>query len=236
MRWNCPHCEELVTAGIDFENTKKAYVRCAKCGGMALVHRSAVLADYVKARRMEDEAQLEAELRMAQVANSNSRIQAMEARIHALNERLSATTAPVSAPTPPIPPPPNAAMRTIATVGGMETESEAIDSPTTPTAVDFESMEEGSVQSPIENDVAAAPPVFTYGKPPAFLLRAPDPTEDRSPRRSKASVRPKAALWIAAAIAIASGAYLYREGKQVFSSSAPTSAAADRSADPGTTN
>src|SRR5690606_8565032 len=72
MRWNCPHCEALVTAGIDFEATKKAYVRCAKCGGMALIHRSAALADYVKARRLEEEAQLEAEILIANAAREKA--------------------------------------------------------------------------------------------------------------------------------------------------------------------
>jgi hypothetical protein len=49
---------------------------------MALVHRSAVLADYVKARRMEEEAQLEAELRLTQSAT-------MELQIRGLNEKLA---------------------------------------------------------------------------------------------------------------------------------------------------
>ncbi|MBS1962757.1 MAG: hypothetical protein JST04_11105 [Bdellovibrionales bacterium] len=178
MRWNCPHCEELVTAGIDFENTKKAYVRCAKCKGMALVHRSAVLADYVKARRLEEEAQLEVELRLTQTANATTKIQSMESQIRDLTDKLSNATkiaakidAIAPAPSPSArsatPPPPNAAMMT------MNMAMDAIvtrPSAPPPFVPSFESIAIADANA-IEDDVAAAPPVFAYAKPPAFLLK-----------------------------------------------------------------
>ncbi len=84
MRWNCPHCEELVTAGIDFESTTRAYVRCAHCNGMALIHRSAVLADYVKARRLEEEAQLESELEQERLLQARLTAQRRQMEIDAV--------------------------------------------------------------------------------------------------------------------------------------------------------
>jgi hypothetical protein len=254
MRWNCPHCEELVTAGIDFENTKKAYVRCAKCNGMALVHRSAVLADYVKARRMEEEAQLEAELRLTQTATANSRVQAMEGQIRGLNEKLSTAANAKGTTTPP---PPNAAMNTT-----MEMEMIMPELPSPPPfASSFEPMEEHEAEITIINDVSAAPPVFMYSKPPAFLLRKTAnaiETLERSfaidgdvapmeaitatpvthiknlnttsevrasdPKVASPSMRPTIALWVAAIAAIGSGSYLYIEGKKALAPSVQTPA------------
>jgi hypothetical protein len=246
MRWNCPHCETLVTAGIDFENTKKAYVRCAKCQGMALIHRSAVLADYVKARRLEEEAQLEIELRLTQTATANSRMQAMESQIRGLNEKItetarSAATA-VKAPS-------------LETAPGLGMEVEKIRSATPPPFhPSFEMLEEGSTQSPID-DTAIAPPVFNYGNPPAFLLKpetiersfavdeeideevddGSDPKTERSIAigpSTLASLRPILAFWIAAGIAVASGTYLYTQGRKAFAPSAavaPSISASDAS-------
>ena len=249
MRWNCPHCEELVTAAIDFENTKKAYVRCAKCNGMALIHRSAVLADFVKARRMEEEAQLETELRLTQSATANSRMQALEVQIRGLNERLqnerlinerlTAGAAAPSAPTYPahMPPLPSASM--LMSMSG-DMGGETIAAPTLtppPFRPSFEAMEEGSVQT----DAAAAAPIFAYAKPPAFLLK-PTASQIETIERGfamdddlaapsgkpsaidyelsfepeHASTRANVALWIAAALAIASGAYLYHQGKEAL--------------------
>lgn len=294
MRWNCPHCEELVTAGIDFENTKKAYVRCAKCNGMALVHRSAVLADYVKARRLEEEAQLEVELRLTQTANASTKIQAMETQIRDLTEKLSAATraaasvalqaaAPAASKTA-TPPPPNAAMMT------MNMSMDAIvtrPSAPPPFVPAFESIAIADANA-IGDDVAAAPPVFAYAKPPAFLLKptvtpidlierafpteleddaietaiddmevsvtamAPAPeavevidtsssvdpiiestmTTEAAVAAHRASLRPMIALWIAIALAIGSGIYLYHEGKQALAPViAPAAPAADAEAD-----
>jgi hypothetical protein len=103
-------------------------------------------------------------------------------------------------------------------------------------------MEEGSIQAPLD-DVAAAPPIFAYAKPPAFLLKptatataietiekafaADDETEIPKRKLGDAyttaadsiSLRPTIALWLAAALAIGSGTYLYREGKKAL---APT--------------
>lgn len=236
MRWNCPHCEELVAADIDFENTKKAYVRCAKCGGMALVHRSAVLADSMKARRLEEEARLEADLRLAQTAAANARAKAMEAEVRGLNERLIQGDLPASAPPPLFR---NAEPPLSAAVVG------TVPAPTI-------------VPPPFRlapaTDVAAAPPSFAYANPPAFLLKptaieaaeyafaiddeamagdrmdaieasttgVPDALAGDAATSNPSPIRPTITLWIAAAIALASGAYLYREGKKAF---APTSGA-----------
>ncbi len=281
MRWNCPHCEELVTAGIDFENTKKAYVRCAKCNGMALVHRSAVFADYVKARRLEEEAQLEAELRITQTATANSRVQSMEGHIRGLNEKLSAAAVhaassatvaanansdAIEAARPlAMPPPPNAAMspstnppRGSAMNAGMDLTMEMITAPHLPTPPPFLSSfgptEAHADEITITHDVYSAPPIFLYSKPPAFLLKttanAIETLErafaidgDESPMDAivatpivttlevesirarmtarlativPPSLRPTIALWTAAALAIASGAYLYVEGKKAL--------------------
>lgn len=43
MRWNCPHCEEQVTAEIDFISMKEAYVQCEPCGGLSILHRGAMI-------------------------------------------------------------------------------------------------------------------------------------------------------------------------------------------------
>jgi hypothetical protein len=264
MRWNCPHCEELVTAGIDFENTKKAYVRCAKCNGMALIHRSAVLADYVKARRLEEEAQVEAELRLTQSATAQSRMQTMEVQIRGLNERLQnermmnerlSSTARAAAshvaPSFPahMPPLPNAAMMTSMDMA-MDMGEEMFAAPGRSTVTpppfrpSFEAMEEGSMQT----DAAPAAPTFAYKQPPAFLMQ---PTaaqietiehsfaiddeitaslamnaaidSDTSFATPNPSIRANAALWIAAALAISSGVYLYHQGKAAL---APTLAPA----------
>ena len=248
MRWNCPHCEELVTAGIDFENTKKAYVRCANCNGMALIHRSAALADYVRARRMEEEAQLEAEHCLTQTASANSRIQAMESQIRGLNEKVSAAAKNANASTTiaaqpaVIPPPPNAAM-------AMSLETIMPRPPTPPPFfASFDTTEEPMAEITIMNDVSAAAPIFMYSKPPAFLLKStPSAIEtversfaidgdlapadaiaassDESEKNqandyvvsaAQTSIRPTVALWIAAMLAIGSGAYLYSEGKKAL--------------------
>lgn len=232
MRWNCPHCEELVTAGIDFENTKKAYVRCSQCNGTALIHRSAVLADYAKSRRTEEEAQLEAELRLTQTATANARLQTLEVQIRGLNERLAnerllnerksgerAVTAgqpgEVSMGMPPLP---NSAMLSAGMEIGVDGHARSVSPP--PFA-----------------------PAFTYANPPAFLMKATaietiersfalDSTasfanelsidgdlEAAAPSletRPLSSIRPMLALWAAAALAIASGYYLYQEGKKAL--------------------
>jgi hypothetical protein len=41
MRWNCPHCATLVNLDIDLDRTPKAYVRCGKCMGIALIQKNA---------------------------------------------------------------------------------------------------------------------------------------------------------------------------------------------------
>jgi hypothetical protein len=252
MRWNCPHCEELVTAGIDFENTKKAYVRCAKCNGMALIHRSAVIADYVKARRMEEEAQLEAELRITQSASANSRVQAMENQIRGLNEKLTQTAMQAASPAPKsvVPPPPNAAMGMMM---GLDMDSVASLPPIPPPFLSSFEPTDGPVDEiTIVNDLSTPTPVFMYSNPPAFLLKssaqaietlersfaidgdiAPMEAITATPVAASASeeatpipaneivaapsnIRPTIALWIAATLAIASGAYLYQEGKKAL--------------------
>lgn len=171
MRWNCPHCEELVTAGIDFENMQKAYVRCGKCNGLALIHRSPAFADQ-KAKAAEITAPV-----------------------------AQATSAPMLAS----PPPPNAEM----SLAGNTPE------PPRPTRAAFVPSFEA-----IETATISAPPIFTYAKPPAFLMKPDSPAvaiETPKTIESTSSLRPMIALWIAAAIAVASGAYLYREGKKALS-------------------
>ena len=46
MRWNCPHCSETVSLGIDIEQVKRAYVRCGACKGVALIQTRASYADH----------------------------------------------------------------------------------------------------------------------------------------------------------------------------------------------
>ena len=41
MRWNCPHCSTLVNLEIDLDRNPKAYVRCGKCMGIALIQKNA---------------------------------------------------------------------------------------------------------------------------------------------------------------------------------------------------
>ncbi len=168
MRWNCPHCNELVTADIDFETTKKAYVRCAVCQGAALIHPTAVLADYVRAE-----------------------------------EPIATQTRNTSAATPP---PPSAVMNAGMNIG-MNAEIHSL------------------------SDTTIAPPVFSYPSPPAFLMKSPtNPTENdesafavhsvTSPETKKRNPTPSTiALWIAAALALGSGVYLYAEGKKALSNS-----------------
>lgn len=165
MRWNCPHCEELVTAGIDFEFTKQAYVRCGKCGGMSMIHRSAALAGFVKARRIEEETKLAASQAITK-------------------ERLRAETVPSRMIVMPV-----------------EPEMSA------PTPPPFRGL---------PTDETAPPPTFAYPKPPAFLMRErPEPTFNL-PEESTKPTRKNVAVWVAAALAITSGIYLYNQGKQAL--------------------
>jgi hypothetical protein len=210
MRWNCPHCEELVTAGIDFANTKKAYVRCRKCNGMAIVHRSAALADYVKARRMEEENQIAAEEHEASVRQESipsvDRDMDLGSDLDSylpVMEMTSATTAQTA--------PSNSSLETVTAAA------------TAPTKIAALSM-------------IPTPPAFPYAKPPAFLLReSPSAIETivRSfeteteeeiigiqPERRTQNLSPTKnstiALWIAAGLALFSGIYLYSEGRKAF--------------------
>jgi len=232
MRWNCPHCEALVTAGIDFEATKKAYVRCAKCGGMALIHRSAALADYVKARRLEEEAQLEAEILIANAAREKAKTMEMTApptlapptatasttgldMIASATSEMMIVPAATAIPATAIP----------ATATTVEYEPNGFD-PVVETSGIYETTEitEG------EGATAASLPVFEYAAPPAFLV-SPLPVETLPPlgdtpfdepiltateAKGKASWKSNAPIWIAAMLALASGVFLLIEGHRSF--------------------
>lgn len=288
MRWNCPHCEELVTAGIDFESTTKAYVRCARCNGMALIHRSAVLADYVKARRMDEEAQLESELRLQQQMKQS---QALQQSIHAQNLQVQAlqsqiqqaareietartsqtmasavanlpileasTDAPPPARAPTevnvdgrilrAVPPPMRAPAPAATLSASAAESLAATVPsslaapaspmlaTPPPFVQATIRLQDEAPAPEAPRAIPVPPAFLVGSVEdavrAFAIEETQESEDiffvdtANPARTETKatdasrLRSNLAVWIAAALALASGIYLYHEGKQALAPS-----------------
>jgi hypothetical protein len=213
MRWNCPHCEELVTADIDFEATEKAYVRCAKCSGMALIHRSAAIANFVKAQRMDQEAR--------------KRIEELEVALRAKHEKAPATA--ISEHTQEI---------DIPTVYANPDSAPT----TSPAALNTGGMEASSATPP---PFAMAPPEFdpiveTYANPPAFLLQKdPEtteafawsdesslPIEEDAPTRARrlafvSFLSSGTAVWIATTIALASGVYLFTEGRKAVQPAAP---------------
>jgi hypothetical protein len=196
MRWNCPHCEELVTAGIDFESTKKMYVRCAKCSGMALIHRSAAITELAGV--------------LAAQGESPPPEQTLDIEL------------------PPVSPPPF-----------MKKEPTA----TTTAANGYD---------PIVESAMAEPPSFAYAKPPAFLLKEnPETTTTfaaddeftetmvfattRGRRRRNAVAAffsSNAAVWLAAGLALTSGAYLFLEGRKTLTPIAPESSSAPKASNP----
>lgn len=142
MRWNCPHCDEFVSADIDFETTTKSYVRCAKCKGLALIHRSAALADRMKATRMRNEARAEAAAAqsLVEIATTQGLIQAGALAPH----MTSHPQVPLfGTPTPP---------------------------PRTVTPPPFRMP--AKIDDTGTGATAAAAPTFNYTNPPEFLMRA----------------------------------------------------------------
>ncbi len=264
MRWNCPHCEELVTAGIDFESTTKAYVRCARCNGMALIHRSAVLADYVKARRMDEEAQLETEIRLQKelkqsralqqsIEAQNLQVQSLQAQIQQATRDMETTRANAAILSSSDAAPPLRQMG--APPNEVNVDGRILSAPMPPPMKVAESTAAATetaratpppfVQATIriQEDLPAETPSRKMPVPPAFLVgnveeavRAfaieeaqasediffadaakPSDAESRTPLAAR--FRSNLAVWIAAALALASGIYLYHEGKQAL---APT--------------
>lgn len=196
MRWNCPHCEEVVAASVDFESTENAYVRCAKCDGLALLHRSAALVREAKIRRAAQEARLNAGRFAIEGAAPRMEMRAPPPPSEAM--MMAHATYSTEAPCPP------AFITVVPPAPGLDLDLSLAASSSTPP---------------------------NYAKPPAFLLRSlTDPVDstDRSfalddepgtieitlpasaPRASRI------ALWIAASLAIASGAYLYFEGRKAL--------------------
>ncbi|MBC7385070.1 MAG: hypothetical protein H7301_02770 [Cryobacterium sp.] len=237
MRWNCPHCESLVTAGIDFENIQRAYVRCGKCKGMALIHRSAALAGYVKARRLEDEAQLEAELAqrelktreaewkkaqdrsarelaLAEAASNEARLKNEAAIAHATLELAARSSrSDVEKRQPP-------EFQNVAPA--YPTDQHAPPAPN-----------ERMIQAKLSETAASSLDGWTLGvnqalaepprTPPAFLLRAnehesvpfrTDAPEVTPPPRKRFSAG--IAIWVAAALAVTSGVYLLTEARKAL--------------------
>lgn len=223
MRWNCPHCDELVTAGIDFENTKQAYVRCAQCNGTALIHRSAILADYVRARRSEEEAQLEAELRLTQSTSANSRLQAMEVQIRGLNERLSSAQDVHSRPIAP--PPFRPSFEAIET-GPPEfhaTTPPPLFTYTKPPAfllkpspIETQERSFSTDESSWSDEPSVRIDTMTMNLNETSVDADLEHKANVADAPAESSLRPMIALWVAAALAIGSGAYLYREGKKAL--------------------
>lgn len=80
---------------------------------------------------------------------------------------------------------------------------------TSPTAAPTETATPPPFRRPQTDGVAAAPPIFVYPKPPAFLLKsAPEvPIENSIEKTSIPSI----AVWLAALTATATGIYLYSQ-------------------------
>lgn len=207
MRLNCPHCESLLSAEINFEKKKQAYVRCANCEGFAVIHRSAVLIEQ-KAKIPKDDFTLENIIVMPPAPQN----------------RFSETAREVAAVAPASPPVVSSPV-VVPPVMMMVTPP--------PFMVAMEKIE-------IPNDLdfstpLPTPPVFTQAKPPAFLLREnPNAVQHfaeverkeeavnmASPLNKKRKASSSLAVWIAAAIAMVSGIYLYAEGKKALSSDVP---------------
>lgn len=187
MRWNCPHCEELVTAGIDFETTQQAYVRCGKCGGMALVHRSAALAGFVKARRIEEETKLAASAQAS------------------ANERRWSSHDSVSG---------NPSLETISDKIPPRS-MDALLAANLPIEPELFTATPPPFRGP-PTDESAAPPIFSYPKPPAFLMGEIQKPASPATRATGNSTLANLAVWLAAALALGSGIYLYIQGKKAL--------------------
>lgn len=99
MRWNCPHCSETVSIGIDIEQVKRAYVRCGACKGVALLQTKTAYADHEAAQLAElqmRERQLEiqaAQLQAAQAEQSRRLQQAELERARAIEAAEKAARA-----------------------------------------------------------------------------------------------------------------------------------------------
>lgn len=220
MRLNCPHCESLLSAEIDFEKKKQAYVRCAKCDGIAVIHRSAAIAD-----RTSDEFTLENILVMPQ---------ATQHRFSEVPREIAAT--PIMM-TPPATPPKPASVTIVAAASVLVATPPPFAMPLTMMEIpdldtDFDSP---TILLNQPSPVTAKPPAFTHAKPPAFLLKkntmamqsfaeiepvlekaAKAPTSMKKSNQASSSL----AVWLAAAIALASGVYLFVEGKKALGPSA----------------
>jgi hypothetical protein len=255
MRWNCPHCGELVTAGIDFESTKKAYVRCAKCSGMAVIHRSATIVDQAKAFRLDEEAKADAESRLY---DAKKKVEELTATLERKSTELAAalaakaeSAAPVSEPVssselPSMVPP----SRT------KTTENFAIEmsapSASPPPFTKIPPPTHGATANgydPIVESAMDEPPSFAFAKPPAFLLKespqatttfatVDGPSEAKiveqeirlDPRRKAIAsfFSSNAAVWLAAGLAMTSGVYLFLESRKALAPIAPEAPSAPK--------
>lgn len=210
MRWNCPHCEALVTAGIDFESTKRAYVRCTKCNGMAVIQMASTA-------RVGSDGSVSIETSVqAQNASTSPSPSAPAPRVVTpppFRGNATEAAAPVStstAPTPifAFPKPPAFLLKKGAEKAFAETQErvqEAITEFNKESATHVNIAESiGTAVSPLQMNVEIVSETVTSGLA-------------TSPRLTRSKSYGSAAVWIAAVIAIASGIFLFIQGKRLLS-------------------
>jgi hypothetical protein len=188
MRWNCPHCQTALQAPIESETTtKKTYVRCGKCGGASLIHRSAAVIEAARARRREEMALQEE--RKARI-EAEARIEAVTAKAReAMNEAVAAAAratamAAENATNPFIRAPARANAATMTASGAemiappranatlISASGAEMIAPARAVPPPFSPPKMSAIAASGANASAAGAPTFAYSKPPAFLMAA----------------------------------------------------------------
>jgi len=191
MRWNCPHCEEQVTAEIDFTSMKEAYVQCEPCGGMSILHRGAMTTKTV-----------------VKTITKTVLVTPPPAPTPVVTQTVTPPPAPIQAAAPEVEII-TAPEITLEAVAATETVSEAVAAPEAPAAVPppFRAPRTEASSYP-------KPPAFLL-KPTAGTQKPLETIETfvEPPRTAGKSMFSNIAVWFAVMTATASGVYLYTQVK-----------------------
>jgi hypothetical protein len=207
---------------------------------MALIHRSAAIANFAKAQRMDQAARIETETHLLKAKRKLEELEAALCAKHETtiapsesqsNEETEIPTIFINTESMTMAPSPSASGMETATAAPLEATS-----PSTPPPFAMAAPNPTIDAAPNSFD----PIVETYANPPAFLLRKdaeiPEafawadestmPIEDEAPARARrlaisAFLSSGTAVWIATTIALASGVYLFIEGRKAIEPAAP---------------